>query len=493
VFESCGEWDTGKALFLCSTPDCSDEGTRIKFFSWITPYHNAGHWTQDLSPLLALFRTGDPLYVQVTGGYTYNFTIDFRFRDMGLDDSSQAVSSVFGGDRSHVWFDHSYDEEFPVVRLTPPAGTTRVALHGIVGGGGSAPGSSCAEFCTHQHQLEVNGQSFETEYEMETGEGGQYSCANRSRLGVTPNQGGTWYYDRGAWCPGYQVDPWVVDITEAVDLDGENTMRWHGTYNDGLPPGLGGNVWSDHKLVFYGADSLNEPTVEDLAPSPSCRPPVTVTLRDFSLSHPDFPPNGDVPDAAKGVVLGAVESQLVQDGDEWKPVYAWADDPSYGWDAQNVVPFSTADNFDQWWRDVPGVNFTTTVELQLNASHAGTANFNPQPTMWYPFEDDFGWGLEGSDKNKKGTAEIATTFTYEGGEVLRFVSWSDFWMFINHQKVADIGGADHAFGQARVDLDALADDLGLEIGETYDLHVFAADRGHNNGFRFELEIPDTCP
>ena len=48
--------------------------------------------------------------------------------------------------------------------------------------------------------------------------GDTYGCADQVSDGVVPNQYGTWVYGRGGWCPGLQVDKWVVDITESVAL-----------------------------------------------------------------------------------------------------------------------------------------------------------------------------------------------------------------------------------------------------------------------------------
>ena len=41
-----------------------------------------------------------------------------------------------------------------------------------------------------------------------------------------------------------------------------------------------------------------------------------------------------------------------------------------------------------------------------------------------------------------------------------------------------------------IDLDASAGTLGITVGETYDIHIFAADRNHTP--RFTLELPDNC-
>ena len=44
--------------------------------------------------------------------------------------------------------------------------------------------------------------------------------------GVIPNQYGTWGYGRAGWCPGQDVAPYVVDITEHVFLGEENVIDY---------------------------------------------------------------------------------------------------------------------------------------------------------------------------------------------------------------------------------------------------------------------------
>jgi fibro-slime domain-containing protein len=387
-----------------------------------------------------------------------------------------------------VRFDATYDEEFRPVTFTPPAGTTAVVFHGIISGHGMSAGENCAEFCTHEHALTVNGIPFEFEYEMETGLGASFGCARRVSEGVTPNQGGTWVYDRAAWCPGWSVYPTVIDITEAIDLDASNTVTWSSSYQGGYPPGNGGVIDADTYIVFYSADALGAVDLVEVPAEPACISPLTVTVRDFLTTHPDFALD-DLAEEAKGIKLGAVESELALDtSSEWKPVYAWADDDSYGMDGPNYVPFTTGESFAEWFTDTDGTNYTTQIEMEWTKSYADTALFDHW--VWYPLEPSFGWGDEGNGENKDYTVEIFSTFTYQGGEHLRFSAESDLWVFINHHLAIDLGGGIHSYADREVDLDASAGTLGLTLGQTYDLHIFAADRNHTP--RFTLEMPDNC-
>jgi len=486
VSSQCGEWDYNSWVKVCSDEACEDGGMTVH--KWITPYSNVGWWVSDISAMLPYFNHGGTVYLRIQAGYEYKLTVDLRFSDLDSGASPRSIARLY--DTTSARFDATYDEEFRPVTFTPPSGTTRVVFHGIISGHGGSSGENCAEFCTHQHQLTVNGTEYDTEYEMETGTGSAFGCARRVSEGVTPNQGGTWVYDRAAWCPGWPVTPWVVDITDSLDLDGENTVRWTSTYQGGYPPGNGGVIHADMYLVFYGTDALGAVDLVEVPADPACVSPLTVTVRDFLSTHPDFALD-DLAEDAKGIKLGAVEGDLVDIGaGQWKPVYAWADDDSYGMDGPIYVPFTTGENFDQWFTDVDGVNYSTPIEMDWTKSYNDTALFDHW--VWYPLDPDFGWGDEGNpdNNNKDYTLEIASSFTYEGGEYLRFSAESDLWVFVNHQLAVDLGGGIHGYTDRELDLDASASVLGLTVGQTYDIHVFAADRNHTP--RFTLELPDVC-
>lgn len=101
------------------------------------------------------------------------------------------------------------------------------------------------------------------------------------------------------------------------------------------------------------------------------------------------------------------------------------------------------------------------------------------------------------------TQEIVTTFVYQGSEFFEFQGDDDLWVFINDKLVIDLGGL-HAPAKARIDLsltntknravnkdstvrlrlkedldiDTASDgsELVLEVGKTYDLRIFHAER-----------------
>ncbi|MEM1032773.1 MAG: fibro-slime domain-containing protein [Myxococcota bacterium] len=199
-----------------------------------------------------------------------------------------------------------------------------------------------------------------------------------------------------------------------------------------------------------------------------CQGRLEATVRDFAASHPDF-------QAFTGTeaFTGIVEDQLGPDG---LPVYAHA-----GATAQTTGP----DEFNQWYRDVDGINQRFSIDLFLDKRADGVSIF--ASNAFFPL-DGMGFGNEGNPHNFHFTTELHATFDYEGGEVFTFTGDDDLWMFINGRLAIDLGGL-HPELSATVDLDAMAGVLGIQVGERYPMDIFHAERRTSqSNFRIETTI-----
>ena len=213
------------------------------------------------------------------------------------------------------------------------------------------------------------------------------------------------------------------------------------------------------RFVLAGlAAAISTLTVAQAAPTTLS---LTATIRDFTDDHPDF-------EGAVGSYSGAVATTLGADG---KPVFAIPDYSS--------SVFSTADNFNQWYNDVPGVNTSTSYTLDLVDPDADGV-YTYSNSSFFPIDGEL-FGNEGRSHNYHFTLELHSSFTYTGGETFSFVGDDDLWVFINDSLVIDLGGV-HGAQAASVSLDT----LGLTIGEEYSLDLFFAER-HTVASNFNIE------
>lgn len=212
-------------------------------------------------------------------------------------------------------------------------------------------------------------------------------------------------------------------------------------------------------LTFCGVVNSNSLRADDPADSLL----LTGTVRDFSDVHPDFERNpGDKNAAGMKFKYGSDRNYTKASLDaEGKPDY---DDYS--------ISTTGKQNFDQWFRDVPGVNESMPLAIRLDRQDDGTYRY--ENTDFFPVNNKL-IGNEGRNKNFHFTYEIDTNFTYNGGEVFDFSGDDDVFVYINGQKVIDIGGV-HMRQDASVDLDTIAADIGIEVGKTYDFKFFFAER-----------------
>ena len=200
------------------------------------------------------------------------------------------------------------------------------------------------------------------------------------------------------------------------------------------------------------------------APLPK-QPKLTATIRDFHITFPDMNHDGIAETGIVAAVLGSDD----------KPVYA-----HLGPTATVVGP----ETFNQWYRDVPGVNISTTIDIPLTPSNAGSGVYTYNNTSFFPIDDQL-FGDEGQPHNYAFTAEVAARFRYSGGETFTFSGDDDVFVFINRNLAIDLGGI-HSIMSQTVDLDAQASQLGIAKGEIYPMHIFFAER-HMTGSDFVIE------
>lgn len=215
---------------------------------------------------------------------------------------------------------------------------------------------------------------------------------------------------------------------------------------------------------------------------------VPVAYRDFvalpangSTKHPDFESFGGTTETP-----GMVENLLLADG---KPDYTGICEASlmgpcpYGQQTTSQV------NYDQWYRDVTGVNIKRVTTLSL-ADQGGGSYYFPDASF-FPL-DGLGWVGLNQEATFNGhnfgfTSEIRTWFEFQGGEALSFSGDDDVWVFINGGLALDLGGLHPPRSGSFVLDTATAGSLNLTVGNVYEIALFHAER-HTDGSNFNLTL-----
>lgn len=214
--------------------------------------------------------------------------------------------------------------------------------------------------------------------------------------------------------------------------------------------------------------------------APRPLPPVLqATVRDFSSSHPDF----ERPSQGEQHETGIVEDYLGPDG---KPVYAGGPD--------GTLTTTGPEEFDQWYRDVPGINERTEIEITLQTSSVSEEFYVYENREFFPIDGQL-LGNAGYSHNYHFTLEAEASFVYREGQVFSFDGDDDIWVFINNRLVIDLGGL-HTSLRRDVSLDAVAAEIGIVPGNEYPLKIFFAERHTvDSNFVIETSIADLgeCP
>lgn len=242
---NCGAWDYLAYMWVLSP----DGETWWEVSRFITTYHRESHWVVDGTHALPWLAEGGEHTFRFQWAPSWNtqptaVTASLRLSNQGKGYKPVKTTPLFtGGD-----FTAGYTDDYEPIEVAVSSDAKHVELVTILTGHGMET-NNCAEFCDHRHFWDVDGAVSEQSFTDVVGD--QEGCSGRASEGVVPNQGGTWWFGRGGWCPGEKVEPFVVDATEAA-ADGSVTVDYYSTYKvqPSIPSGSG-NIELRSWLVEY--------------------------------------------------------------------------------------------------------------------------------------------------------------------------------------------------------------------------------------------------
>ena len=244
-FGNCGPWDYLSHIYL---QDDEEPEVWHEVARYVTTYHREGRYLVDATPMLAELASGGVRHLKYDISPSWNpqaymTQMDFRFSNRGKGYRPVALTPLWSGGS----LNSDYNDNQADVQVEVAEDAKRVELRVILSGHGMA-NANCAEFCNHKHYFQVN----DSRYKKNHGTvGDSEACIEEIENGVVPNQGGTWWLGRGGWCPGQQVEPYILDVTTDWTPGEAISLSYEAKIGMGDPPDNSGDIRLSSWLVVY--------------------------------------------------------------------------------------------------------------------------------------------------------------------------------------------------------------------------------------------------
>lgn len=194
----CDPWDQPASFFI-DTPQGSYEIAR-----YVTPFGiSCGPWTVDVTDFKTVMR--GPItfrsFIQVWGpsGWLVNADLEFIKADFP---EYQRISRLWETS-NHVYGDPGISYDLPEREVEVSSLSQSTHLRMTISGHGQGNTDNAAEFSNKTHALFVDG-TLVAPHNLWKSDCAQNVCAN---------QLGTWLFSRAGWCPGQEVTPFTVNLT----------------------------------------------------------------------------------------------------------------------------------------------------------------------------------------------------------------------------------------------------------------------------------------
>ena len=208
----CDPWDQPAKISLLKN------GQSHELLRFITPYHVAcGPWTVDVTDFKSWLvgACNFESYIQVWGpnGWLLNCYLTYVQGPVALP--YQKVTRLWETD-NWVYGDPAISYDLPAQTIATNAQTQELDMRMTNSGHGQANTDNAAEFSNKIHSVEVNSVAVASHHLWKT------NCATNSCTG----QMGTFQYSRAGWCPGQEVQPFIVNLTPQLTAGSNITVDY---------------------------------------------------------------------------------------------------------------------------------------------------------------------------------------------------------------------------------------------------------------------------
>ncbi|MEO5930457.1 MAG: peptide-N-glycosidase F-related protein [Candidatus Kapaibacterium sp.] len=228
----------------------------------ITPY---GQWFPQGQEFIWTFDVTDYAYLlhdsvdirSFYDGYSQGslFTLDFEMVEGTPAKDVFRIENLYDGYFAYGNPNDPIENHLPPKTVTIDPASTSTSLKITTTGHGFGGTENAAEFSNKTHSVDVNGTQRFTQHLW------------RDDCGQNPvyPQAGTWYFQRGGWCPGSDVRPNVYDLTPFVTPGKPAVIDYNMEpfVNDDLSHGA---TYIVHAQVMYatGPNFQNDATIDEI-------------------------------------------------------------------------------------------------------------------------------------------------------------------------------------------------------------------------------------